>query len=639
MKIAGIKNIFKEIPRPLWIAIILWTFLFTALGAYKLYNFQYRDFDLAYFTQVFWNTAQGRPFGLTIHPHLSLGDHAEWLILPLAAFFAIVPHPLTLLFLQALALALGAVPLYRLAERRLPRRWALGAAIGYLLLPFPANAVLFEFHLLPLALPLLLFAADAYDRRAFRSFIIFLVFALLAREDVSLAVLGFSAVALIEKRERRWPLTPLLLAAAALLLDWLVIKNFSVGGSYKFSVYYSWLGENPLALFSQLVSLPALEFLIGLLLPFLLLPLLNPRWLLLSVLPALGIILTGSGGGLLALQMHYAVLVLPGILLASLEGLNTLLFWKSRLFPWAPLQGKDRGVLAIVLSIALAFGLWTIGPLQGIIGLAFTEKTPKAAAARELIRQIPTNATVAASDGLLTALAKRRKIYALKYIYLGKTQYGAADYSLSEPPDYLALDSDEALVGAVSYPTLAWTQPLYQNGPSRLRKLLAGGKYGLVWQKGPYSLWQKGAGAGSISPVTGGGEERAAPIQVGNAKVHSLKKISDCGAAELCLALTSSLDKEPREDLAVLIVFKNARGKTLASEMRLLGDQLLPTHEWQVGEVRRISWRFLGKWAGEAASAEITFFRPRGALVMGPLRTSQLRVLAPGGKGVEIAIQ
>lgn len=637
----------KKFPRPLIIAVVAWAVLMTAIAAWKYFTFQYRDLDLAYFTQAIWNTAHLRPFSLTIHPGLTLGDHAEWLILPLGAIFAFLPHPLTLLALQALALALGALPLYRFARRRLPARWAMGAAMGYLALGALWNTALFEFHLLPFAVPLLLFAADSYDRRAHRSFLIYLLAALAVREDIALIALGFSTLAWLDRRENKWKWNPAALAASVLLLDWLVIKKFAVTGGYKFAIYYSWLGQSPAEaaakilsdpfyFFGHFFSLPAIELVIGLLLPVLFLPLVRPRWLALSALPALGLLLTSSGGGLLAVQMHYGSILMPGIALASVDAANTLLFWKTKIFPWAPLAGRDRGMLAVILIIALAFSFWTIGPLQGLVRGTF-RPVADAALARELLGQIPKNSSVAASEIFLPALAKRQNLFALKYVYLGKTQYGVADYSLSEPPDYLALDAREALIGAVNYPTLSWTKPLYSDGPSRLRQLLAAGRYGLVWQGGPYSLWQKGTGTGSIAGITGGGQAVSSPVQVGNAKVHGLKKIPDCRESELCLSLTVSLDKNPGEDLVVLLELKGSQGKILGSEARVLGDQLLPTHEWKVGELRTMNIRIPG--LNRAEKAELSFFRPRGTLVMGLLRSSQLALQKPKEGGVEIDIK
>jgi len=635
-----VKEFIKTVPRPLWTAIGVWVFVISAVCAWKYWTFQYRDLDLAYFAQALWNTAHFRLFYFTIHPTLTLGDHAEWLLLPIAVIFRLLPHPVTLLTLQAASLASGAVPLYLIAKRKLPAKWALGVGIAYLFLAVPANAALFEFHALAFALPFLLWTAEAYDRKDLRTFLIFLGLSLLVREDVALATIGFAAIAALERRDKRWIAWPLALSAGVLALDWLTISHFAINGSYKFGVYYGWLNKaTAFSLFRHFSSIPVIEFLLGMLMPFLVLPILRPKWLLVAVLPAIGIIMQSSGGGALALEMHYAVLVLPGLLLASLAGLETLLNGKTRIFPWAPLRGTDSLVLAFVLAIAVAAQTVTLGPLSGILAGAFRPLNTDASAAKELMRQIPPYASVAASDSLLPHLADRPTLYALKYLLLGVTQYSAATYDPRPLPDYLAIDAHEALVDAVQFPSLGWTETRYAGIPKRLRAILAEGGYGPVWSKGGYTLWQKGVGTGSISSALVGGDTASAPVQVGSAKVYGLRADKDCPSGGLCLTLSMSLDKDPGEDLVVSLDFKDKDGRTISNETRLLGDLLLPTHEWSVGEIKGVKFDVLGDGLSGAASAEIKIFRPRGALVMGPLRSSMLLLLRPAEAGTVVEVR
>ncbi len=637
-----VKKPLFGVPKPLWIGMGLWAAFFLALCAWKYWTFRYRDLDLAYFTQVFWNTVHGRFFGLSLHPHLSLGDHAEWLILPLSSAFFVLRSPLTLLGLQAVALAAGAIPLWRIASRRLPAAWAYGVAFGYLALAFPQNAALFEFHLLPFALPLLLAAADAYDRRNFRLFVLWLCLALAVREDVALAVVGFAAVAALERRGKNWIVIPLGLSAMIAALDLVVISRFAVNHAYKFSVYYDWLGgpagvlASPAALLGHLVSLPVLEFLLGLLMPFLILPLVRPRWLLLSVLPILAVVLERSGGGALALEMHYASLALPGVLLASVAGLEALLSRKIRSLPSTPIAGGDRRVFALVLGLALLASQLTVGPLPGIVRAAFRPADADARAAARLAARVPPFFSVAAADSLLPAFAKRDRLYAVKYLMLGTTQYGAAPYAAPELPEFIALDADDALVGAVQFPALGWTAERWQGAAARLRKLLADGRYGAVFREGRFSLWQAGFGNGATAPA---GTVADQPTQVGRAKVHALTREPDCADSDLCLALTLSLDTDPGEDLAVSLVPRDKDGKPLGAVVRLLGDQLFPTHEWRAGEVHAVRIRLPLARSADAASASLLFFRPRGALVMGPLRSSQLLLAKPEGEGTQVTIR
>ena len=169
----------------LWVALILFVSLSFAGQFAKYQAFRYNGLDLAIYTQVFDESAHGRLFNFSIHPHSYLGDHVELLIIGLLPFYWLLQSPLTLLFLQTLALSLGAWPLYLFCRRRLNGRWSLGVALAYLFSPFIWNINFYEFHLLPFAIPLLLLAVLAYDRRRFNAFSLWIVLALLVREDVA----------------------------------------------------------------------------------------------------------------------------------------------------------------------------------------------------------------------------------------------------------------------------------------------------------------------------------------------------------------------------------------------------------------------------------------------------------------------
>ncbi len=84
-----------------------------------------------------------------------------------------------------MALAAGAWPVYRLARHRLSPLSAAAAGVAYLLNPFTQNLSLFEFHFIAFAVPLLLFAAAAYQRQRFGEFAAW-----------CLAAVGFSWLAL-----------------------------------------------------------------------------------------------------------------------------------------------------------------------------------------------------------------------------------------------------------------------------------------------------------------------------------------------------------------------------------------------------------------------------------------------------------
>jgi uncharacterized membrane protein len=107
----------------LWTSIAAFVFIFSALGGFKLWFGGYNALDLAIYRQVAANSIHGHWFAMSIHPHSYLGDHVELFFAALFPFYAVAQHPLTLLILQSIAVALAAVPLVAVAGRLLPKPW------------------------------------------------------------------------------------------------------------------------------------------------------------------------------------------------------------------------------------------------------------------------------------------------------------------------------------------------------------------------------------------------------------------------------------------------------------------------------------------------------------------------------------
>ncbi len=100
--------------------------------------FEARALDMGNLNQAIWNTAHGNWFHLTNQPgtvnRLSL--HVEPLLIPISWLYRLYPAPPLLLVLQAVVVALGAIPLFALARHKLGNEWvALAFAIVYLLNP------------------------------------------------------------------------------------------------------------------------------------------------------------------------------------------------------------------------------------------------------------------------------------------------------------------------------------------------------------------------------------------------------------------------------------------------------------------------------------------------------------------------
>src|SRR3989338_1036055 len=183
----------KRATLTLALLLVFFSAFWTALTFWKYNNFLYNALDLSIYAQVFWNTAQGRWFQMSIHPQSYLGDHFEPLILLLTPIYALWRDPRTLLIIQILIVHLAAIPLYLLARNIFrqsiniihPKALAIAVVLVYLFSPFLHNAIIFEFHILPFLVLPIFWALYFGEQGRLWPTLGCLSMALLIREDVS----------------------------------------------------------------------------------------------------------------------------------------------------------------------------------------------------------------------------------------------------------------------------------------------------------------------------------------------------------------------------------------------------------------------------------------------------------------------
>src|SRR6185295_10237359 len=97
----------------LWLAALIAAYVavYFTVCVIKYRYYLYQDFDLAIFVQAASRLLHGSLYS-SIRGMDWIGDHSSLHLFWLAPLYALAPHPLTLLLVQTLALALGAVPVY-----------------------------------------------------------------------------------------------------------------------------------------------------------------------------------------------------------------------------------------------------------------------------------------------------------------------------------------------------------------------------------------------------------------------------------------------------------------------------------------------------------------------------------------------
>jgi uncharacterized membrane protein len=313
-------------------------------------TFKATAFDLGNYDQAIWNTLHGRPFQFTNQaidwygPPTRLGVHVEPILLPLSLLYLIRSDPRTLLIFQTLVLDLGALPVFLLARRYLPR-WPLLAplfALAYLLSPALLGLNIFDFHAVSLATPLLLYALLALAYRRYAWFLICCVLAASCKEDVPLAIALLGVLLIWRYRLPRLGLTLLIggFLWSALAFG-VVIPHFFPGQqANNFWYRYETLGSSPGAaivnilvhpwlLLTTFFTLERFYYLASLTRNTGFVCLLAPEWLL-PTLPSLAVNILNTDPNLYSGVYHYNATIIPFVMLSGILGLRRLLaLWSS----------------------------------------------------------------------------------------------------------------------------------------------------------------------------------------------------------------------------------------------------------------------------------------------------------------------
>ena len=522
------KFISKNADKLLLGIITLYTLFFSAISIWKYNNFLYNGLDLAIFNQVFFNTANGNLFGLTIHPHSYLGDHFAPLILLLAPLYSIFNSAKFLLILQSLILALSVLPFYLIAKNIFKgnRQLALILSVVFLLNPILWNINLFDFHILPFAIFFLLFAFYFYQQKKFALFAVSLLLALSIREDVSLVVFMFGFLPFLKnknwkniretiKTNLKWIIFPIAVSLLWFFAAMKIGSHFNPDSSYKFLIYYQWIGasenlmelifnilKHPLKIIAHLFTFGNIGMIFALALPFAFLIFFSKKYLLLAVGPFIQIVLGAPGGGNFIFQSHYASLFIPALAISFLYGLkNFFEFRKAKINEYKnsdKLSGKntlfkiiisDKAILLMFFIGSIIYSNLFLGPAIGIIKINSDSIKNKKYIYQQMISKIPPSASVVSTYSFLPNLSNREKIYSLHYVFLGKKQFSEQDYILSDDIDYYLINFSDIITYQLQMENSELYGSQYKTGDNRLRKYLK--NCGIVEIVGDTALFKK----------------------------------------------------------------------------------------------------------------------------------------------------
>ena len=443
--------------------ILIWIIILASFAIIRHNRLNSSAYDLAIYSQVVWNTSRGHLFASSLEVSSFLGDHVAPVLLLVAPLYWLWSDARMLLIVQAIALCLGAVPVYWIAQRTVttansqppaangqqpaPPFLPLIFALAYLLYPAIGFMNRFDFHTIVLATPILLFAWDAMDRGRNRLATVLILLALTCNEEVGLTVFALGLYVALVRRQRRLGLTWAIIGLTWSLFAFFVIIPAFRGATNDVTLRYAWLGNNLSDIFRTLFTQPGYviqtqlsdplrqQFLLKLLLPLGFLSLFSPAILAIA-LPCLGYNLLSATPSQSSIYFHYIAPLIPFVFIAAAHGATRLLTKLSK--------SRSLAQANLVVTVALIVGtliawVWdnpftqpVDDPYYGVYAL---EKHPDQDAFTEVLQHISPQASVATT----MAYAPHLTVRPVLDLFYHKGVRGDQVYDFL-PADYLFLN-------------------------------------------------------------------------------------------------------------------------------------------------------------------------------------------------------
>ena len=436
---------FSESGKFVSLLIVIASTVFSFLSVVRYLGFQTFAWDLGIYNQAMYTTLfSGRLFyytsDLPANPTGSLlGVHFSPILLALTPLYLLYPSPITLLVAQAVALGLGALPLYYYSLDKLgERRISVVFAVGYLLSPMIVGIGWFDFHPEAFLPPTLLGALYFHSKKRWFGYFACILLALATIEVAPVIVAGLGIYLLYAERHsirtihllravrsaQFWiPTATLLLSAAWLYVALTTIRAFNpinmfyYGGSplYWGVLGVRTVGEVPLrALTNPQATIFALIFdwwLKILYVTVLFAPLLFLSFrskLTLLTIPWLGVALVSNYQPFYFHVNQYPSFVAPFIFLGAVEGLKRLKS-SDRTECYNPQRIRKRLLVAAIISFAVATPMvpWFVGIGTPQLPYGVFSGNSHEGKVGALLSLIPASASVLTQSNVFPLLSSR----------------------------------------------------------------------------------------------------------------------------------------------------------------------------------------------------------------------------------------
>lgn len=427
-------------------AAIAFFLLALALTLQRYYTF-YASYDQGIFNQVFWNGIHGRFFQSSLSSQLStnvvhngevpavyyhrLGQHFTPALLLWIPLYALFPSPVTLTVLQVTLVTLAGLVLFVLA-RNYDLKPAIAATITASF--YGANAVvgptLSNFHDI-CQIPLFTFSLLlAMEKRWWWLFSVLAVLILAVREDAGVGLFGVGIYMVTSKRFPRIGIAVVILSFVyTIALTNLIMPLFSADISQRFmmerfgqyadgeeasTLEILWgMVKNPFRLLLELFTPVSgtIKYLLAQWLPLAFVPAVSPAAWSIAGFPLLKLFL-GKGESVLAINIRYAMTVVPGLFYGA------IIWWSQHPNWFKKYTFRRFWVVCICLSLFLTIisnpnrtlSFLVPDSFKPWVYVSLPQQWEHASHIQSLLKRIPPNASVAATTYIVPHLSSRREI-------------------------------------------------------------------------------------------------------------------------------------------------------------------------------------------------------------------------------------
>ncbi len=363
----------------LWIIFAFTLAVFTFLKIHQFYTFSSINAEVIdWYETTMWYFLQGK-FFIANHNIPLFSEHFSPFVIFLLPFYALFRSPYLFVVIQALACALPVIPLYLLTKKYFGKRFVPTAfCMVYFFSRVVNYGLMFDFHI-EIFYPLLfLFALLYIEEEKWYLVYIFLLLALMVKEDASIAVITIGIFLLFIDKKRYGIIIALIGLAWLILTTQIIIPYYRAdiyGWGYGFLSYWSEYGNtqkqiffnilNPLKHIQVILTGEKIQSTLNYFSVYLFLPFFSPLAFALLVLPQWFLLYSSGNTMMFHVVNYYGYLSLPLLFYASILGLKKLenkVRWKKitvlvlilliivnaansryyKLFFQDPLKKKDR---------------------------------------------------------------------------------------------------------------------------------------------------------------------------------------------------------------------------------------------------------------------------------------------------------